>query len=79
MHKEFVPKGQTVNGKLYCDVLRRMRENIQCKHPDKWRNNSWVLHHDKTLVHASLIVWQSLASTNTSHPPLSLLTGPRPQ
>jgi len=78
VHKEFVPKGQMVNGKLYCDVLRRMRENIQCKHPDKWRNNSWVLHHDKALAHASLIVRQSLASTNTSHPPLSLLTGPRP-
>jgi hypothetical protein len=25
--KEFVPTGQTVNGKLYYDVLRQLREN----------------------------------------------------
>jgi hypothetical protein len=25
IHKEFVPPGQTVNAKFYCDVLRRLR------------------------------------------------------
>ena len=53
--KEFVPPGQTVNGKLYCDVLRRLRENIQRKHPDKWRKNSSALNRDHALVHASLV------------------------
>ena len=29
VHKEFVPSGQTVNGKFYCEVLRRLRENMR--------------------------------------------------
>jgi len=38
--KEFVLPGQTVNGKFYCDVLRRLRENIRRKPLGKWRNDS---------------------------------------
>jgi hypothetical protein len=34
VQKEFVPPGQTVNGKFYCDVMRQMRENIRRKRPD---------------------------------------------
>jgi hypothetical protein len=74
VHKEFVPPGQTVNGKFYCYVLRRLRGNIRRKLPDKWRNNSWTLHHENALAHTSLIVQQFLASTNTTvipHPPYS--------
>jgi len=41
-------------------------ENIQRKYLDKWRNNSWVLHHDNAPAHASLAVRQFLASTNTT-------------
>ena len=66
MHKEFVPPGQMVNGKFYCDVLRWMRENICRKRSDKWHNNCWVLHHDNTPAHASLVVRQFLASMNTT-------------
>jgi hypothetical protein len=29
MHKEFVPPGQTVNAKFYCDVLRGLREDMR--------------------------------------------------
>ena len=65
MLKESVPPGQTVNWKLYCDVLRWLRENIWHKCPDKW-HNSWVLHHDNTAAHALLIVQQFLASMNTT-------------
>jgi hypothetical protein len=28
VHKEFVPTGQTVNSWFYCEVLRRLREDI---------------------------------------------------
>ena len=73
-HKKFVPPGQMVNGKFYCDVLRQLRENIWRKHPDQQCNNSWILHHNNALVHESLIVWQFLASTKTTvipHPPYS--------
>jgi hypothetical protein len=55
----FVPPGQTVNGKLYCDVLRPLRENIR-------PNNSWAQLHDNASTHASLVVRQFLASTNTT-------------
>jgi hypothetical protein len=74
VQKEFIPAGQTVSGKFYCDVLRRLKENIWCKCPDKWCNNSRALHHDNILAHALLIVLQFLASTNTTvipHPPYS--------
>ena len=79
MHKEFVPPGQTVNGKFNCNALRRMREKIQHKYPDKWHNNSWPLHHDNALAHTSLVVQQFLASTKTTfipHPPYSLDLAP---
>ena len=73
VHNEFVPPGQMVNGKLYCDVLRGLRENIRCKHPGKWCNNSWALNRDNAPAHASL-VRQFLASTKMTvipHPPYS--------
>jgi hypothetical protein len=75
VHKEFVPPGQMVNGKFYYNILRQMRENIQHKHPDRWRNNSWALHHDNAPAHTSLVVQQFLASTKMTfipHPPYSL-------
>ena len=75
VHKESVPPGHMVNGKFYCDVLRQIRENIQHKCPDKWRNNSWALHHDNILAHTLLVVQQFLASMNTTvtpHPTYSL-------
>jgi hypothetical protein len=33
-HKEFVLAGQTVNSAYYCDVLRRLRENLQRLRPE---------------------------------------------
>lgn len=40
LYKEFLPPSKTVNGRIYCDVVRRIKENIQDKRPDKWRNNA---------------------------------------
>jgi hypothetical protein len=34
VNKEFVPPDQTVNGKFYCEVLKRLREGIRRKRPD---------------------------------------------
>jgi len=63
VHKEFIPPGQTVNGKFYCEVFKRLREGIRCKHPDKWKKNNWFLHHDNMPAHTSL-VRQFLTSKN---------------
>jgi hypothetical protein len=76
VHKEFIPPGQTVNGKLYCEVFKRLREGIRRKCPDKWKNNNWFLYHDNTPAHTSL-VRQFLTSKNiTVIPPLIHLTSP---
>ena len=79
VHKEFVPSGQMVNGKLYCNILRQLRDNIRCECPDIWCDNSWALHYDNALAHASLVVQQFFAFTNTTvipHPPHSLDLSP---
>jgi histone-lysine N-methyltransferase SETMAR len=64
VHKEFVPPGQTVNDKFYCEVLKRLRESIQRKRPEKWKKNNWFLHHDKAPAHISLVVRKFLTSKN---------------
>jgi hypothetical protein len=73
VHKEFVPPGQTVNGKFYCEVLKRLGEGIRRKRPDKWKKNNWFLRHDNTPAHTPLVVRQFLTSKDITvipHPPL---------
>jgi len=37
VHKEFVPTGQTVNSRFYCDILWRMHENVRRCCPKLWQ------------------------------------------
>ena len=62
VHKEFVPPGQTANGKFYCEVLKQRREGIRRKLPDTWKNNNWFLHHDNAPAHTPLVAGQFLTS-----------------
>jgi hypothetical protein len=58
--------------------LKRLREGIQRKRPDKWKKNNWFLHNDNAPAHASHIVRQFLTSKNITvilHP---LFAWPRP-
>jgi len=55
VHKKFVPPSQIVNGKFYSKVLKRLREGIQLKRPDKWKKNNWFLHHGNVPAHTSLV------------------------
>jgi len=74
VHKEFVPPGQTVNGKFYRNMLMQL-DNIRRELSDIWRKNSWALHYDNAPAHVLLVVQQFLASTNTTvipHPLNSL-------
>jgi hypothetical protein len=50
---EFVPPNTTVNSYVYCDVLRRSRENVRQKRPEILRNHNWLIHHDYTPTHMS--------------------------
>jgi hypothetical protein len=40
VHKEFVMADQTVCSSYCCDVLRRLRENIQRLRPELWRQKN---------------------------------------
>jgi len=71
---EFVPPGMTVIADLYCDVLRRLRENLQRKRPQKWQNQNLIIHHDNAPTHRSFEVSWFLAKNNMTvipHPPNS--------
>ena len=68
MHKEFDPPGQTVSGKFYCKVLRRLRENVRCKWPEMWKNRDWFLHHDNAPAHTLLAVSEFLTKNMTTVP-----------
>jgi hypothetical protein len=55
--------------------LKRLREGIRRKRPDKWKKSNWFLHHDNTPAHSSLVVRQFLTSKNITvipHPPIRL-------
>jgi hypothetical protein len=66
VHHEFLSQGQTVNRRYYLEMLNRLRENVRKKRPQLWRNNSWFLHHDNALTHASLLSRDFLANMNTT-------------
>ena len=79
VHREFVPPGMTVNADFYCDVLRRLRENVRCKRPQKWQNQNLIIHHDNAPAHRSFKVSKFLAKNNMTvvlHPPYSLDLAP---
>ena len=62
------------------EVLKRLREGIRRKRPDKWKKNNWFLHNDKATAHTSLVVRQFLTSKNITvipNPPTPIrLTSP---
>ena len=58
VHREFVPPGMTVNAYFYWDVLRRLRENVPSKRPQKWQNQNLIIHLDNAPAHRSFKVSQ---------------------
>jgi len=74
IHIEFLPNGQTVNQHVYLNILRRLRESIRKKRPEKWASGDWVLHHDNAPPHRALSVASFMAKNNMitlHHPPYS--------
>jgi len=74
IHREFVPPGMKVNADSYCDVLRRLCENVRRKRPQKWQNQNLILHHDNVPAHGSFKLSQFLTKNNMTvvpHPPYS--------
>jgi len=74
VHHEHAPDRQTINKEFYVEVLRRLRESVRRKRPEKWRDGDWSLHHDNAPAHASHLVPQFLAKNGTAQlqqPPYS--------
>ena len=70
VHREFFPPGMTVNAEFYCDDLRRLRENVRRKRPQKWQNQNLIIHHDNAPAHRSFKVSQFLANNNMTVIPI---------
>jgi len=64
VYREFVPPGMTFNADFYCDVLRRLRENVRRKRPQKWQNQNTIIHHDNSPAQRPFKVSQFLAKNN---------------
>ena len=63
-----------MNKEMYIDILRRPRNAVRRKCPEKWRTNSWFMFHDNASGHRSVLVRDFLAKNNVitlEHPPNS--------
>ena len=49
-------------------TVRRLRESVRPKRPEKWRDGDWILHHDNAPAHTSHLVQQFLAKHGTAQP-----------
>jgi transposase len=55
-----------VNKEMYTDILRRLRDAVRRKSPEKRRTNGWVLLHDNAPAHRSVLVKAFLAKNNVT-------------
>ena len=79
VHHEYAPDGQTINKEFYLEVLRRLRESVRRKRPEKWRDSDWILHHDNASARTSHLMQQFLANHGTAQlqkPPYSQYLAP---
>ncbi|UYV69145.1 hypothetical protein LAZ67_6002586 [Cordylochernes scorpioides] len=74
VHHEFIPFGRTINQEVYLGIMRRLREAVGLKRPERWQNNDWILHVDNARPHTAHVVLQFLAKHSNiqiPHPPYS--------
>ncbi|UYV65939.1 hypothetical protein LAZ67_3005932 [Cordylochernes scorpioides] len=74
VHHEFIPFGRTINQEVYLVIMRRLREAVRLKRPERWQNNDWILHVDNARPHTVHVVLQFLAKHSTiqiPYPPYS--------
>jgi hypothetical protein len=63
----------TVNKEKYIGILRRLRDAVRRKRPEKWRFNSWFLLHNNVPAHRLILVREFLATLNHPPHPLALV------
>ncbi|UYV71475.1 hypothetical protein LAZ67_8003425, partial [Cordylochernes scorpioides] len=74
VHHEFIPFGRTINQEVFFGIMRRLREAVRLKRPERWQNNDWIFHVDNARPHTAHVVLQFLAKHSTiqiPHPPYS--------
>ena len=55
--EEWVPEGITMNQHYYKEVMIKLRERVQRRRPELWKN-SFILHQDNAPAHMALSVKQ---------------------
>jgi hypothetical protein len=56
VHLEFIPEGATGNKHCYKKILCRLCNSIYHKRPELWHRKNWLLLHDNTPAHRSVLV-----------------------
>jgi hypothetical protein len=65
-----------MNKEMYTDILRRLRDAVRRKRPEKWRTNSLFLLHHNAAAHRSVLVRDFLEKDNVTtleHPPYPVI------
>ena len=74
VHREFVPRGQTVNQEFYLEILKRVRERLRRTRPELWRSGEWLIHNNNAPTYTALRICQFLTfqgMTLVPHPTYS--------
>jgi len=51
---------------LYQEVVARLMDALRRKRPELWENQTWMLHHDNSSAHVSLLIRSYLAKHQRS-------------
>ena len=62
MHREFVPKSQTVDDMFYLGVMKHLLESISRVRPEYREKGIWFLLHDNVSTHRSALITDFLAN-----------------
>lgn len=70
---DYLPRGQTINGEYYANLLDQLQQNIQRKRPDLSPNNI-IFHHDNARAHTCVTAMAKIIELKYDllpHPPYS--------
>lgn len=74
VHREYLPEGASVTAIVYIEILRRLKDSVRRKRPERYRANSWRLHHDNAPAHRAQKTKEWLTKNGVvvvEHPPYS--------